>query len=331
MDRVSPREIAGAYDCTNVPLGHSWYDADTLILNPNIQWEIFLPPTDDEIFSDIKILATKDVSGFNAGVFLCRIDEWVIDALTDAYALPRLYPEVDIAGNIEQNAMKWVFSQEEKKKHIVYQPRLWYNWFSTTVRPDKDVKGDMLIHFSGINHDLEGQMKRGVMEAWFSRLTDPAAWSIPLGKTKYPKEISAFWKNLRAARVLLSFVGDRSGTNLLENEHSLQLARDELKRVVEEEAYDVEKMNATIQGMLDALRISGRSEDQALLRAYEEEQTTETLVQGFSDAAAQGKAYEAMPLSKSPPSDVQSPDDESAAPRFGPASPGSQLDLVMYG
>ena len=311
-------------------MGHSWYDADTLILNPNIQWEIFLPPSDNEIFSEIKILATKDVSGFNAGVFLCRIDEWVIDTLTDAYALPRLYPEVDIAGNIEQNAMKWIFSQEENKKHVVYQPRLWYNWFSTMVRPDEDVKGDMLIHFSGINHDYEGRMKKGVMEAWFSKLTDPAAWSLPLEKTRYPKEISAFWKHLRAAKVLLSFVGDRSGTNILANEHSIQLARNELKWAVEEEAYDVEKMNKTITSMLDALRVSERPEDQALLKAFEEQQATETLVQGLSDAATQFKAHEAMPLSKSLPGDIQSPD-ESAKPRFGDASPGSQLDLVMYG
>ena len=309
-------------------MGHSWYDADTLILNPNIQWELFLPPTDnDEIFSDIKILATKDVSGFNAGVFLCRIDEWVIDTLTDAYALPRLYPEVDIAGNIEQNAMKWIFSQEENKKHVVYQPRLWYNWFSTVIRADKDVKGDMLIHFSGINHDYEGQMKKGVMEAWFSKLTDPAAWSLPLEKTRYPKEISAFWKHLRAARVLLSFVGGRSGTNLFENEHSIQLARNELKWTVEEEAYDVEKVNATIHGMLDALRVSNRPEDQALLVAFEEEQGTEILVQGLSDAATQVRAYEANPLSQSPPGE-----DENARPRSGTtASAGSQLDLVMYG
>ena len=311
-------------------MGHSWYDADTLILNPNIQWEVFLPPTDNEIFSDIKFLATKDVSGFNAGVFFCRVDEWVIDALTDAYALPRLYPEVDIAGNIEQNAMKWIFSQEQNKKHVVYQPRLWYNWFSTMIRPDKDVKGDMLIHFSGINHDYEGQMKKGVMNAWFSKLTDPAAWTVPLEKTRYPKEISAFWKNLRAARVLLSLVGDRGGTNLLKTEHSIQLARNELKWAVEEEAYDAEKMNMTTIGLLDALRMSERPEDQALLKAFQEEQATETPVQGLSDAATQVEAYETVPLSKSPPGDLPSPD-ESARPRFGPASPGSQLDLVMYG
>ena len=310
-------------------MGHSWYDADTLILNPNIQWEIFLPPTDD-VFSDIKFLATKDVSGFNAGVFLCRIDEWVIDTLTDAYALPRLYPDVDIAGNIEQNAMKWIFSQEENKKHVVYQPRLWYNWFSTMIRSDKDVKGDMLIHFSGINHDYEGQMKKGVMEAWFSKLTDPAAWTIPLEKTRYPKEITAFWKHLRAARVLLSYVGNRSGTNLLENEHSIQLARNELKWAVEEEAYDVEKMNTTIHGMLDALRVSERPEDQALLQAYEAEQAVEPVVQGLSDAATQVKAYDAVPLSRSPLGDSQPPD-ESAGPRFGHVSAGSQLDLVIYG
>ena len=329
MGRVSPK-IAGADDCTNILLKHSWYDADTLILNPNIQWEIFLPPTDNEIFSDIKILATKDVSGFNAGVFLCRIDEWVIDALTDAYALPRLYPEVDISGNIEQNAMKWIFGQEENKKHVVYQPRLWYNWFSTTVRADKDVKGDMLIHFSGINHDYEGQLKKGVMEAWFSRLTDPAAWSVPLEKTRYPKEISAFWTHVRAARVLLSLIGDRGGNNVLENEQSIQLARDGLKWTVEEEAYDVEKMNGTIQGLLDALRLSDRPEDQALLKAYEEELAREIQVKGLSDAAKRVEAGDLMSVVEATSGDVKATEEESERPRFD-VSAGSQLDLVMYG
>ena len=168
------------------------------------------------------------------------------------------------------------------------------------------------------------------MEAWFSKLTDPAAWSIPLDQTRYPKEISAFWKHLKAARVLLSYVGDRNGTNLPENEHSIQLARNELKWAVEEEAYDVEKMNTTIHGMLDALRVSERPEDQALLKAYEVEQAIEPVVKAFTDAATQVKADEGVPLSKSPLGDIQPPD-ESARPRFGHAAAGSQLDLVMYG
>ena len=280
----------------------SWYDADTLILNPKIPWEVFLPPTDDDTFSNIKFLAAKDPSGFNAGLFFCRVDEWVVDALTDAYALPRLYPEVDISGNIEQNAMKWIFNKAENKKHVVYQPRLWYNWFSTIQRPDDEVKGDMLIHFSGINHDDEGQLKKAMMEAWFSKLTDPAAWSVPLAETRYPKEIPAFWKLLKTARVLLSLVKDGDDTNTLESERTVQLARNELAWAVEEEAYDFEKMNNTIHDLLYALRVSERPQGQAVLKAYyEKEHATGTLAHGVPGVGSQAATWETISSLKPPP------------------------------
>ena len=320
------KDILAAHNSTEALFERSWYDADTLILNPSIPWEVFLPPTDDDVFSDIKFLATKDVSGFNAGLFLCHIDEWVVDALTDAYALPRLYPEVDIAGNIEQNAMKWIFSKEENKKHVVYQPSLWYNWFSTMQRSDDDVKGDMIIHFSGINHDHEGQLKKGMMEAWFSKLTDPAAWSVPLEKTKYPREISAFWKQLRAARVLLSLVKDRSDTSTILNDRDVQLARNELKWAVEEEAFDAEKMNKSIHGMLEALRVSDRPREQALLKTYEEQQATETLSKSIFDNGPQLAVKDAVSLPKSPLTPEKKP-----GQRFSHASGGSQLESVIYG
>ena len=269
MDCVSLARHLADITRTNNHSIRSWYDADTLILNPNIQWELFLPPTDDKVFSDTKILASKDISGFNAGLFFCRVDEWVVDALTDAYSMPRLHPEVDISGNIEQNAMKWIFTKNANKKHIVYQPSIWYNWFSTMERPDGDVMGDMAIHFSGINHDNEGQIKKAAMETWFSKVQSSAdAWQVPLEKTRYPKEVPAFWELWREAREILSVVKDRGDSSTAEYEHKVQLARNELKWTVEEEAFEVAKMNKTIHDMLEALRLSESPEEQALLTTY---------------------------------------------------------------
>ena len=241
-------------------------------MNPNVPWEVFLPPTDNDTFSDIKILATKDTSGFNAGLFFCRVDEWVIDALTDSYALPRLHPEIDIDGNIEQNAMKYIFNKAGNKQHVVYQPAFWYNWFSSIDRPDSETKGDMAIHFSGINHDHEANLKETIMETWFSKVqSDPAAWQIPLEKTRYAKEVPVFWELMKEAREILSVVKDRGNTGTVEIEHRIQLARNELKWVVEQEAYDVGKLNRVIHEMVEALRMSENPEELALLKAHGKE------------------------------------------------------------
>ena len=300
-------------------------------MNPNIPWEVFLPPRDNDSFTDIKILATKDISGFNAGLFFCRVDEWVVDALTDAYALPRLHPEVDILGNIEQNAMKWIFSKDENRKHVVYQPSLWYNWFSTVERPDGDVKGDMVIHFSGINHDNEGQLKKTIMETWFRKMqSDPDAWCVPLEKTKYPKEVPTFWLLLRVAREILSLVKDRGDTSTIDTEHTIQVARNELKWAVEEEAYDFGKMNKTIVDMLEALRVSERPEEQALLKAYAKEEATETLAQGRLGAGPQAAAQEAISAPDLATGDSQN-SEENARQRFSRISPGSEHGSVVYG
>ena len=282
----------------------SWYDADTLIINPNVPWEVFLPPTDDESFSDVKILATKDVSGFNAGLFFCRIDEWVVDVLTDSYALPRLYPEVQISGNIEQNAMKWIFSQRKQKKHIVYQPMLWYNWFSQSGRPDAEAKGDMLVHFSGINHEGEGQMKKDVMETWFNKIqNDLNAWHVPLEETRYPKDVPAFWALFKRAREILAIVKDRGDTSTGEEERLIQVARTELQWTVEEEAFDGVKLKRVMQEMMEALRSSDRAEEQALVTVFGKGDGDESLAKSASGAVVQPAA--AAQEAVSPPPEVQ--------------------------
>lgn len=320
------------YESTDALCKYSWYDADTMILNPNIQWETFLPPTDNDLFADIKVLATKDTSGFNAGVFFCRVDEWVVDTLTDAYALPRLSPEVNITGNFEQNAMKWLFSKVDNKKHVVYQPDLWYNWFSTTHRPDDDVKGDMIIHFSGINHDDENQLKKAIMEAWFSKLTDPASWSLPLEKTRYHKEVPAFWELLGVARKILSLVEDRGDTSIIENEIAIQTARNELKWTAEEEAFDFAKMNQTIHDMVQALRVSERPDERALLEVFgiQVEEATETLARGGLGAGLRAAAPEAVAMPDLPRGKNQYPVG-NARQRFGHNPSESEDGSVSYG
>ena len=99
------------WDHTNIQ-GCRWYDTDTLILNQKIQWKLFLLPN---TFPNIILIATKNIDGFNAGLFFFRVDEWSVEFLSDTYSLPRLRPEIEFAGNIEQNSMKHLGQEPNKK------------------------------------------------------------------------------------------------------------------------------------------------------------------------------------------------------------------------
>ena len=229
-----------------------WYDADTLILNPNIHWELFLPP---DAFPDIHVMATKNIDGFNAGLFFVRVHEWSVEILSDAYSLQRLRPEIDIAGNIEQNALKYLFGLAPNKKHVLYQPQHWYNGFKGAERAETEIiKGDMLVHFAGVNHDYQGEMRKELMSQWFAMIEQqPDEWQVPLDKTEYPKEIESFWRTYTEAKEMLDTVYVRPAI-LSGQDRNVRRATDELKWAIEETAYDTEHLNKCIADITQALR-----------------------------------------------------------------------------
>lgn len=200
-------------------------------------------------------MATKNLDGFNAGLFFFRVDEWSVEILSDAYALRRLRPEIDIQGNIEQNALKYLFGQEPNKKHVLYQPQLWYNGFKGDERAETEIsEGDMLVHFAGINHDYEKEKKNEIMSRWFARMAEqPDEWQVPLEKTKYPKEIEAFWTTFKAAKDMLDTVhvkpDSQSGPD-----QDVKRASDELKWAIEELAYDAAHVKKCMKDMGQALK-----------------------------------------------------------------------------
>lgn len=230
-----------------------WYDADTLILNPNIQWELFLPP---DTFPDINFLTTKNVDGFNAGLFIFRVDEWSVDILSDAYSLPRLRPDIDLSDNTEQNALKYLFSQDQHKKHILYQPQRWYNGIKgNEERAETEInEGDMLIHFAGVNHDFQKDMKRELISQWVEKIDQqPDKWQVPLQNTKYPREIEAFWKTYKEGKDMLDTVPVRPESESGPDQE-VKSARDELKWAVEELAFDEAHLKKCMGDMAHALK-----------------------------------------------------------------------------
>ena len=55
-----------------------------------------------------------------------------------------------LGGNIDQDAMAWVFEQDSYKQHVVYQPVEWHNLYpETDGRMKVPEPGDLLVHFAG--------------------------------------------------------------------------------------------------------------------------------------------------------------------------------------
>lgn len=134
---------------------------------------------------------------------MMRINEWSVNFLSQAIALPLLRPEIPIGDpipNMEQDAMQWVLNQEGYKEHAVYQPRLWYNTFSSG--PDQKPEsrpGDMLIHFPGVEH------KYPLMGHWLDIVeNEPEQVNIPLANLTLHDNVKGFWENLRTAKHALS-------------------------------------------------------------------------------------------------------------------------------
>ena len=184
---------------------YRWFDADTIILNQNIPWEAFLPPSDT--FPDINFLGNKDWNGFNCGVFFLRINEWSVNFLTEASALPLLRPEVELgtrAPNYEQDAMVWVLDKEGYREHVVYQPRQWYNPFAEGEHHELEhERGDLLIHFPGMPE------KHTAIGRWLDKVDQSSEeLTIPVSNLTLKAEIAQFWTRLNNAKGLLDRAWD---------------------------------------------------------------------------------------------------------------------------
>ena len=134
---------------------------------------------------------------------MMRINEWSVNFLTQAIALPLLRPEIPLGDpipNMEQDAMQWVLNQKGYKEHAVYQPRLWYNTFSSGQDGKQESRpGDMLIHFPGVEH------KYPLMGHWLDIVeNEPEQVNIPLTNLTLHDNVKSFWENLRTAKHALS-------------------------------------------------------------------------------------------------------------------------------
>ena len=212
-----------------------FFDSDTILLNPHVPWDAFLPPEDR--FSDINVVATKDWNGFNAGVFFLRVTEWTLKMLSQVVGYKMLRPEVELGPNVEQSCFRHVFTHDGFREPVVYFPVRFFNTFEQSWgKMPPPQPGEILIHFSGMKGD-----KYKSMGKYFEILEQkPESLQIPFEETFYPTEIEAFWRRLNEARVIAqrakTVLSDNSSMITSEGLQNLKTLHTSLQRIIETKA-----------------------------------------------------------------------------------------------
>ncbi|KAI1615335.1 hypothetical protein EDD37DRAFT_507190 [Exophiala viscosa] len=179
-----------------------WVDADSIVVNPALSLDIFLPPKD---FSNVHVLATKDMNGLNAGIFFLHVHHWSIQMVIKAISIPQHLPHFGL-GFLEQTALYKTFNDTEFRGSVIYQPRIWFNTYEFH-HAYEGKHGDFLVHMPGLEKDRWPHM-----EKWLDIVNGPeqAEWEIPYEETRYPKETKDYWNTLRYVRAVLDYAEYRA-------------------------------------------------------------------------------------------------------------------------
>lgn len=227
-----------------------WFDGDTIIMNPEISWSVFLPPED---YSDIHILASQDDNGFNAGMLILRVHQWTVQALSEAVALHQLKPDVPIPF-YDQSAIEYICSRPGYQEHFLYQPRKWWNRYFFDANGNE--QGELIIHFAGIGSQGGGSSEKSNVMTKYLEMVEKSQheWSRSLSQTTYKQEIDAFWALMRKGRDLLVKSKDWKEANGERGEKvkGIQEAEKALKLVMLKNSDKSEKMTEAI-GKLEGL------------------------------------------------------------------------------
>lgn len=244
-----------------------WVDADTIILNPYIPIDVFLPPAGSQ-FEDVHLMYSNDWNGLNNGVFPVRVNQWSVKLFSAITSFRHYRPDADLVFR-DQSAMDMLMKEPEFANNIVQAPQRWFNAYqgehNETLAPFQIRRGDILVHFAGVPNREER------MGYWLDRAEQHLDdWEVPVKSTSYMQEVKDFWiqqantrrdkQQLVAEQVSISRemfdkitkaladYGDR-----LEEETKVELKekhealRSRLESV--ETSADVEKMREAVQGL----------------------------------------------------------------------------------
>ncbi|KAL4991441.1 hypothetical protein BDW68DRAFT_151962 [Aspergillus falconensis] len=179
-----------------------WADSDTILMNPNMRIETFLPPPH---LTDVHIVLSKDWNGMNAGVFPVRVHPWSIELLSAAIGYPFTSPDKDLYW-AEQSALVRLFEEHEYfSRSVVYVPLRWFNAYmrapdGESLNKDSPEElqvhpGDLLVHFPGTPKEHFNETLSPYLAIAEAHRPD---WELPVEETVYLVETVEFWKKYSA-------------------------------------------------------------------------------------------------------------------------------------
>lgn len=170
-----------------------WFDADTIIANPLIPLEIFLPP---EGMEHIHAMVTKDWNGLNNGVFFLRVTSWSVKMLSAVLSYPTFRPDENLPFT-DQSAMALILEGPAFERGVVYVPPRWFNSYPFDAGTgDSDVRahnGDMVLHFPGLAE------KAVVIHEWLVTLSSQRElWERTVEEIGLLDHTTEFWHGVKA-------------------------------------------------------------------------------------------------------------------------------------
>lgn len=171
--------------------------------------------------------------------------------LVEALAFPLYFPEWDLGFSADQAAMAAIMTKttvgpkgEGYADGMVYLPRPWINTYEW-VHAYEGKKGDMLVHFPGLQEERWPHM-----EKWLDIVeTTPLEWEVPLHETAYPDLTREFWEKFRVARDLARKVERelstaKPDTTVAAREEAVKALRDALRQHADEPEFLQERVDA---------------------------------------------------------------------------------------
>ncbi|KAK4983370.1 hypothetical protein LTR50_007270 [Elasticomyces elasticus] len=175
-----------------------WVDGDTIMLNPYIPIETFLPPSPE--FDDIHLLVSNDWNGLNNGVFPIRVTQWSVELFSAIVAFRHYRPMENLVFR-DQSAMEVLLQDDRFSEHKLRTPQRWFNAYqgeaNETLEPYQVRRGDFLVHFAGVG-DRDDRMRY-----WLDRAEQHLPeWEMDVQHTSYPTEVKEFWSEKTKEREL---------------------------------------------------------------------------------------------------------------------------------
>ncbi|KAF2273713.1 uncharacterized protein EI97DRAFT_435880 [Westerdykella ornata] len=173
-----------------------WHDRDTVLMNPQIPLDIFVPPS--PAFDHIHLLVTNDRNGLNNGVFFCRVSAASFKFFASALSIREYEPEIQLKYT-EQSGMEEVIKRENWNSAVAYVPQRWFNGFPPTEKSLKSGKasaarpGSLLIHFAS---NRDGRRPERMAHWGEIAKNRSAEWDKPVEQTGYLQEIAEYWERL---------------------------------------------------------------------------------------------------------------------------------------